>query len=636
MLKIPHDQIWKTITREKKSIDQHNRIKLDLIIKNLKNQKEHGWMVVFAGQLGTKKSELLSNLFALNHEYRYFPAINNDFNNDIKSFFWRKHLYYDPNLIYYRHIKLATIENLVTDINSNIRYNLTQANMQQWKYLKAIKAWLNNLKLKRVNKILLGVEKAIDNAKSLEQSKSMWPILTIVNTLGTSIGTPILSVSLFRETSIIKLFGEAGYSFLVGISLTLIIISVFSVLTQLFSNISVNKTSNITTNFSWFYTKLLVRYFDIEDRTKTIKNKRFWKKWFNNKIAIRTRLNYFYDGLNKSDAQFQECMQLMDVLRDMNNNVYCTVDIEHQFQYQNIFDNSLINKRKRLLWKPEGVSLGANNWVTIQFLLENLSQLLQIDAFELYRHDVIFGELIYAFSNYVQTENQLLQFLIFCKTYYKKINQIFDLPFVVDYFRQTLSIVILKVLNIDMFDELAFHLVNNLNIEFNNDQFNLNNFINLKIKQLLNNNWKLFGQNAIIFKMSDFFDHQSFYDIMVKYQALKSSLIDNSDEIISFTERFLTQNQFVSANDESSYLKNLYWNGEILTNPNGEKVLIVKFNETLYLSPQQYQELDVFDQIYQIKKTASHLRSQYILVIWDDYFLIMHKNFNDYEIVINF
>ncbi|WP_391591490.1 hypothetical protein MCAV_04360 [[Mycoplasma] cavipharyngis] len=630
-IKFTQELIEKRINQVKrKLIKNKNAFKIDLIIKYLTNYQEYGHVVAIAGLAETGKTKLLADLFTLTNNGLIFPELQKE--NNFKLSFNKKtklkNFFLDTNVFYFKNIKQATIKEIIQDINQNLRNNLIINNFGSWKHFKWLKEWLNFRKIVKINRKIISLEKAISASRNLEQNKLIWPILTTLTTMGTSIGTPLLSLALLRQDVIINLLGSHSYLAILIFSILLITIGIFSVISYLISNIYINRTSNITSDYLLFYQKLLEKNFNL---LKDQNNKfSFSFKKLRNKVNIKTKFNYFYDGINKNSPDYKTIMNLLQIMQAMNNNIFFTVTFEKTFEHKQIFDNSWNDQTKCLVWTSENFKNSTNNRLLIQFILKNLSVILKIDAFDLYRKNQEFTETIFMLLEYVDNDTKIINFLTLCKLYYRGLENFMQHKFGLEYFYQTLPLIILKAINNLVFNEVYYRTTNHFSIDFSDNNSYVFPYNHLKLNKILNDNWKKFGANSIIFQWNKFFDNHSFIDILNNYKASLENSLKFSHKISKTIAVLLKQREYHKTDIKE---KSQYWKAILYTNDLAENLIWIKFENINILTPNESENLNLFDQIYQIKNKSYTLKAKYIIMEFHDYYFTLQKSLNDYELL---
>lgn len=625
----------------KKTQFKRNLIMGKILQVLMSSGSDQNWVIALSGLANTRKTEMLNNLFNLTTNNIGFFSKNNfqsfaffltkqTKKNEIHNFI------FDPKIVYFRNIRLATRENILQDINQNLIDNLDLNNMKQWKYFKFIKNFFNKQQIFRIYKKITYLTRALASLKTIEQTKSIWPILTTITTIGTSIGTPILSLALLRQDVISNIIGYHGFLAIIIFCVILILSGVLSVLSYLISSVYISRTQQSLANMDEYYVKLIKKYFVIPSKKYLYPLK--WYKRSLNPVTIKTHFNYFYDGFNRSDPSFNEMMHLLQIIEMLDNNILFTVNVDYDYQNKQIFDNSWIVNKNLLVWKSNQLKPATNKWILINFILTNLTLSLKTDTHNLYRNNTYFAEIIQALLETADTETDIIGFLVAVKNTYSDIKEWFNDPDGLSYFIQSLPILILKVIEPVSFENLIYHMSFNLSYRLDQPAVETQKkFTNLNVESALNSNWKKFGNWSIIFKTNEIYENYNFKTILKNFKRDQTNLIPIQNQVIKQVNDLLKAKGFEKTSEQQEYQ---IWNASFYNNPiTNENLLLAEMIPIYNLDVAVIKQMNYFDVIHEIKTVAfNHLnlnneKTKYVILQFVDQYYVLQRNFNDYEII---
>ncbi|MBD5445748.1 MAG: hypothetical protein HDR31_00330 [Mycoplasma sp.] len=589
-------------------------------------QDEHKKVIAIAGKINTKKTRLLNSIYDYKKSSDLALEDENltDFQRNIKENSLsikaekenKRKIFLkfesENNKSSYKNITSVSLENFIKDIGWILRENLIEENTYQWKHFKIIGKIYNKYLIKKILKKINALESNWKKSFYTNKTKMIFPVLTTISTIGTSIGVPILSISFFRQEEIIKTISWGGYIGVLSFCAILIGIGIISVIAYLFSVVFVNKTDYLVQNLSDGYAKLISKYFLLlsQDETKT--------KGVKRKIRIRKSYNLFYNEIYYSDSHFNEYMKLIMIIHALNNNVTLTLNINDKFEFKQIFSSQWGSSKNYMILDVESYKVGFSNNHIVSFLLSELSKSLDFDTKNLYRKNKNFSFIINTFCEMTTHSLQLVEFLSACKNLFKNnltnlLNNKTEMSFLLDVF----SLISFKALN--SFDFSKF--VQKLQNEFELTQSISETYSALQIKQILASNWNKYGLNSLAQNLGNLLNEQKdFFSSNSNLPSLRKNDYEKQEnEIINF---------FTKKDFEKTSTKKVKTSSFEMVNKIGDEVSVFSLNYN-------NEDFNVFDEIKKIKEKCMKEDILFIAINLGDYYLIFQQKVGKYHLISN-
>lgn len=608
------------------------KYKRNLPIKNLFDtldvkKTDDKKVIAIAGKINTKKTKLLNAVYQYkksfisyseNDKLTGFQKTINENSLSLKAEKENKKkllpnsLNIESDSLTYKNITSVSLENFVKDIGWILRDNAVIENTYQWKYFKFIGKLHNKFLIKRVIKKINGLETTWKKSFYSNKTKMIFPVLTTISTIGTSIGVPILSISFFRQEQIINTISWNGYIGILSFCAILIGIGIISVISYLFTVMFVNKKDYLFQNLSDGYAKLISKYFILpsQDINKVRNVKR--------KIQIKKSYNLFYNEVNYSSSHFDEYMKLIMILHALNNNVIFTLNVNDKFDFKQTFSNQWGASNNYGIIDVESYKVGYSIDHIISFLLNELSKSIDFDINNLYRKNKKFAFVINTFCEMTTYSLQLVEFLNNCKKIFEKnfTNLINSHKNTIDYILDLFTIIAFKSLN--SYDFLKF--VEKIENEFEISEKLCETYSSLKIKEVLIDNWNKYGINSLISNLNNVYEDTDFFSSSdLNLNIRKNDFNKQEAKIMSF----FNNKKFEKTNDKK--IKNSLME---LINNQDEKAIIfsVDFNK---------QNFNIFDEIKLIKEKCLKEDFLYLAINLGDNYLIFQQTIGKYQLLAN-
>lgn len=585
---------------------KNQTFELEKLIRTLENKESKSIAIV--GKINNKKTKIINSL----HQYM---STNESTNTRIHTTFYNslidatkrkkvKKFEYEQNIeveIINKGVYSFNAEVIQETIGMCLRENLKVENMHPSKLFKRISNRFKKWKLNRIRKKLDYLEKHWIKSISNNKMKTIFPILTTITTIGTSIGTPILSVALLRNKEIIETFSYAGYIVLLAFCGLAIISGIVSVIFYLVSSIISSRYELISKNLLDGYKKILAKYFILPTQTK--ENTKQYRK----KLKITKNQNYYLNEIIYNEKDYWTNLDLLMIHNALGNNVCFTVTILENYQIKNIFSDSWGSSLNYSVFDVNNYKNGYNKEKIIKFMLSRISKDFGFDFISLYRKNEQFKNYIDVFYETSDNNLQVLNLLNIFKTHIlKKVDKkYFEKN--IDFFVDVLYMYLIKSLDFYTFDLLIDSLVNELRIPKDIDsKYNL-----FKIENFFTKNLLKFKDKALLSNINNV-NNEIFF---TEHNIL--SLKNN--EVKKVLKEFLENNEFKNK-------KRNIENNKAYVNNSGDLLLVfeVEIND---------ESENVFEKIEQLKTIGLKHKASYIVIDFGFNFMILQNNLNNYQTI---
>lgn len=577
---------------------------LEKFVHHLKNNSNPK-VIAIAGKINNKKTKLINSVF------KYVSEGETKYSNNITSFNQflleksqknkRKNKINkkkEINNYFNKGVYYNNIDFIQTSIGDSLRENIKIENIYQRRFFKFFFKIINKLKIKFVLKKLNNIEKHSKKSESYKKIKVVFPTLTTITTIGTSIGSPLLSILLLRNDEIVKLFTEKGYIAMVFFCSFLIFLGIISIIFFLFLTIFSTRNEFISKNLVDSYKKFLLKNFILkfQDKHKV----KFWKR----KILITKNSNYYFDEFWDDQKNYKDNMDLFMVHNAIGNNVVFTITIKEISELKNIFNDSWGSSLNYSIFNVAKYKNPYNKENIINFILESISQDTKIDFINLYKKNYFFKKYLDEFYDLSDNNVQIMDLLnIFKKSSIFKLEKNY-IKKNIDFFIEVFYLYFLNALNSYEFDLQINSLITNFRL---NDFYLSSNTLNLGY--FFTNNLEKFEKNALIFNLNNLGFNN------VEIEDFKNNDID-VEKCIKF---FLSKNEF------NFKEKNLYINihKDLLEIIKIDCKEILKSNKTN----------NIFEYIEKYKNNIDHKNIKFLLLNFGYEIILLQKNLNDYQVL---
>ncbi|WP_031489236.1 hypothetical protein [Ureaplasma canigenitalium] len=520
-------------------------------------------------------------------------------------------------------VSTASEEQCISDIKNFLLANVSIKNFKNLPGDGFLLNWWKKRRLKTIMGKLDELETIHQNKENNVRTKSIFlPILTAFSALGTTIAIPLISVTLLRIEPIIEVWGISAFQAIMGFCFTLILMVIFSIFVTLINNVKNNKRDYILVNTAKTLMDIYNNYFTnsmsnaYEEKTTIFG--RFFER---SKLVINNNYVFFYDSIDTVNSKYTNILKYFKVMNDMDNTVVFDASsfiyIDERKIFQNVFDNDKTELSVFSRYKTK-----SNGRRLMNFIFYQLSLIANINSKRLLANSPTFVNVLYKFLDYSKTNQELISLLLDIKNHCEKREMTTDnesQQYFVDFF----SLLVFKAL-----DETGFeHLLNDLSIYGrpcgvkNNE-----NYIALKIDQILNNNVNTYKQASFVFNLQDFFIDRSSTskNIYSDLTKLNKSITFSVDKQLDSITNSLRGKGFNVANDEGEQLGNHWYNKKYVST--SEEIIYVKVLEL-------NEEKTYVDELNKILEQALVNHVKNLIIIAYNIKIIFRNINNAFEIV---
>lgn len=563
---------------------------------NLLENPNSSKTIAIAGKINNKKTKLINSLYQyMSHDQVQKSCSTTNFLSSILEANGKKNEMQKidtENLFVNKGVYSFNSETILESLSDSLHVNL---------FLKTNKKRGKRYSLfeKTILKKISIIQKHNLRTNSSNRLKVIFPILTTITTIGTSIGTPILSIALLRYKEIMETFGTVGYNILIWLCGSAIVLGIVSVIFYLVTSIISSKYELISSNLLDGYKKLLLKHFLLpSQKEENLKKKR--------KIEIIKKSNYFFNEINFSDKNYHSYLDLLKVHNALGNNVCFTVSINENFELKNLFNDSWGGSNNYFVFDINNYKNGYNKQRIIDFMLSRTSKDFKLNLINLYKNNDNFKMYI---DQFYETSDNNLQILNVLNTFkssplaniQKNINM--D---EIDYLIDILYIYLIKSLDFYTFDLLFDSLLTDLSIPKEvESKYNLMKLANFFTK----NFWK-YKENALIFNLN--YINDEYYVGGVLNQTKKETKQNKIQD-------FLQANNF-------KILKNR--KKVIYINNSNELLKIVQINKNEVID-------NIFELIKNIKIEAHKEKVSYLIIDFGFNCIIFQNNLGNFQVISN-
>ena len=587
---------------------KNQTFELERLIKTLESKESKS--IALVGKINNKKTKIINSL----HQYM---STNESTNKRVHTSFFNSLMEVTKKKSSKKKIEEEQSNNVeisnkgVYSFNAEViqetigmclRENLKIENMRSAKFFKKLSNRFKKWKLNRIKKKLDYLEKHWVKSVNNNKMKTIFPILTTITTIGTSIGTPILSIALLRNKEIIETFTYAGYIVLLAFCGLAIISGIVSVIFYLVSSIIASRYELISKNLPDGYKKTLSKYFILPAQTKED------TKHYRKKIKISKNQNYYLNEITYNEKDYWSNLDLLMIHNALGNNVCFTVTILENYQMKNIFSDSWGSSLNYSVFDVNNYKNGYNKERVINFILSRMSKDFGFDFINLYKKNDQFKNYVDVFYETSDNNLQVLNVLNVFKTHtLKKIDKKY-IEKHIDFFVDIIYMYLIKSLDFYTFDLLIDSLVNELRIPKDIDsKYNL-----FKIENFFTKNLIKFKGKALLLNINNVNNEIFFTDS--KINNLKTS------EVKKILKDFLDNNDF-------KYKKKKIDDNKSFVNNSGDLLLVfeTEIND---------ESENVFEKIEQLKTIGLKHKASYIVIDFGFNFMIMQNNLNNFQTIV--
>lgn len=516
---------------------------LEKLFEQLENNEKKR-IVIIAGKINNRKSRTLTSL------YEYKATKQNQ--NELKL---------KNELVLIQPIVALSHHRVISDIIFNLKANLTIENFQAPHMPKWIKKIVVKNKKNKIDKMLTDFNNLASNEYLVVRTQSLFPILTTISTLGTSVGVPLLSITLLRSNEFHRFAGSGGFAVWISFCIFLIIGGITALLFYLFSNIRYNKLQRITSNANEIFNKILNKYFVLPENQNKANKKRNLHKFF-----ITTHSSFLYNEIDHNDKNYDKILQLLLILLSLNNNIICTVNIVDDFEIKQLY-NPNWGKNNFLVIDISSFKTATNYHTILFFLLRQLSITLNIDAEELFFRSKRFSKIINSFLTEATSNFQLMELLrltkIFLANFSNRLKHNLCRTFFFDFF----AILVLRALS----EQNYLYFVTEIQTHFIISKAAYQTiYETLEITKLLSDNWQTYGPNSLMFALEDIYDDPSWLNDIFNSLETQGNNFDELDweKNKEKVQDFITKRSFQWITETDNHFS-------IYSNENKEKLIIL-------------------------------------------------------------
>lgn len=407
----------------------------------------------------------------------------------------------------------ASKEELAEDIKATLLVNTTSNNLTN---IKGKHLLANLYKRFHTNR----VRRKINEYQPYRQEKTrtktlLWPIINTISSLGLALGVPLLSVILFRQQAIIYgtdnaqgqnsgALGEQFYIGMISLAVLLIVLGACSSLLGLIITLIQNKKEYNWSNVNENLQKLIHKYFILKDDPPFNSLPWYQKLTSKNKFAINLDYTFFYTDVDPNREDYTEILELMKILNSLNNNlIFCLINVKYIDEVR-IFKNIFPTNKTRIL-RMDTYKNGTNIRIMTNFMIHEIKSITGLDTQILLRKYPYFTNALYKFIDTSTRNEQFLRALLTLKKFVGKISNGMGLSLnekVEKYFVDIFCLSIFNGLDLYGFQSLYsdLSLLGNISKTTKENE----NFINLKIYEILNRNLIIYQNDSIFFKLKEF------------------------------------------------------------------------------------------------------------------------------------
>ena len=406
----------------------------------------------------------------------------------------------------------ASKEELSEDIKASLLVNTTTSNLKNIKGKNFINSIFKSIHTKRIRR-------KINEYQPYKQENSktktlLWPIISTVSSLGLALGVPLLSVILFRQDAIIYgtenangvnsgALGESFYIGMIVLAVSLIVLGASSSILGLIITIIQNKKAYNWTNVSENLQRIINKYFVLEDGVDYYKNLTWrYKLSYKFKFVVDKDYTFFYTNVDPNNDDYNEILHLMKILNSLNNNIiFCLQNVNYIDDIR-IFKNIFPTGKTRII-RMNTYKNGSNIRIMTNFMISQIKQITGLDIQILSRKYPYFINALYKFIDKSTNNDQFLAALLMLKKFVGKISNSASLNDNVEkYFIDLFCLCIFNGLDTTGFQMLYrdLSLYGDISEQLKQNE----NFVALKIYEILNRNLIEYQTNSIFFKLKDF------------------------------------------------------------------------------------------------------------------------------------
>lgn len=581
---------------------KNQTFELEKLIDFLESEHSNKTIVV-AGKINNKKTKFINSL------YQYMSQDEKKVTKNQTSFFLAVESYSQKHKRnqYFQYEKSNEtvinkgVYNLNTDtiqktIGDSLRENINLSNFKKHRFFKFIFKRIQKFRINRILKKLDFIEKHYIKNTSSNKLKVIFPILTTITTIGTSIGTPILSIALLRQQEIINTLTHTGYLVLISFCALAIVCGICSVIFYLVSSIIASKYEFVSKNLIDQYKKIIAKNFILPNQNiDNVKN-------HNKKIMITKNSNYYFDEIDYSNPSYWNYLDLLMIHNALGNNVTFVVSISEFYQLKNLFNNSWGNSTNYYVFNINSYKNGYNRDRIVNFLLSRISKDFGYNLMNLYRKNNIFKNYVDTFFEKSDNNLQIMSVLnMFKSTNLNKVDKQ-EIDNNIDYFVDIFYLFFLKSLDLYTYQLLIDSIIDELKIPEEIDaKYNV-----LKIGNFFTTNIFKYKHNALIFNLDKLIDENHQNDVYLR----KKQFVKTSESI----KKFLDDNSFKKEKNDLyiNYLK--------------ETLKVVKIKQNL-------ENENFFLMLTSIKKSAYAKNITYLILDFGFDFILLQNNLNTYRVI---
>lgn len=580
---------------------KNQTFELEKLIDFLESKDSHK-AIAIAGKINNKKTKLINSIYQYMSQNEYKETDNyTSFYSSVLEYTKKYNKKSDNNIgnkttnenIINKGVYNLNFDTIQKTIGDCLRENVKYENFTRFKFFKKLHHW----KIKRILKRLNFIEKHYIKTSSSSKLKVIFPILTTITTIGTSIGTPILSIALLRQKEIIEIFSQHGYLVLIAFCALAIICGIVSVIFYLVSSIIASKYEIISKNLVDEYKKIIGKYFVLPSQNKDD------VKSYHKKIKIVKNSNYYFDEITFGEQNYWQYLDLLMIHNALGNNATFVVSISEMYELKNLFNNSWGNSLNYYVFNINSYKNGYNKERIINFILSRISKDFGYDFISLFKNDNNFKNYVNIFFEKSENNLQVMSVLnLFKSTHLNKLEKE-EITKNKDYFIDIFYLFFLKSLDFYTYQLLIDAIIDELKIPEEIDlKYNI-----FRIGNFFSRNIFKYRQNALLFNLEKWIDESHQVDVSLrKKQPVKTKTL---------IKEFLDINHFKKVQD-NVYVNNLK-----------EMLKIVKIKSS------SLENENFFILLNGIKKAAYAKKITYIIIDFDFEFMLLQNNLNSYHVL---
>lgn len=447
---------------------------------------------------------------------------------------------------------------IVGDIARSLKTNLKPENYITKKATpKFLKKTIAKRKARKINRIFDNLNAVTSNQYIATRTQGLFPILTTISTLGTSLGVPLLSIALIRIKEIEQFAGSGGFTGFVSFCLIIILIGICALFFYLFTTIKYNRLQRISISVDEVFSKIIKNYFLLPNDNDN--KKHHFKRL--GKFKITSSENIFYNEIDIKDKHYEDLLKLISILVKLNNNVIFTVNINYDHEIKQIYNPNIFSNNF-IVMDVSNFKTPTNYRLLLDFLLNELTSIFKFNCQQLFFRNKNFAKIINAFLDEATTNFQLIQLINLSQSYIGCIGDKLAKEKYLTFFLDFFTMLALKAIS----DQNYLYFVNELQISYSvNEKLYGNIYTNLQVRKLVSDNWKRYKTNSILFSLDQIFENKSWFSDSL--ENLDASVQIQEINLFDQVKQYLKRQGF-NKTDETLE------NSEIYVNEMCDKILL--------------------------------------------------------------